>query len=157
MLRRAITSDAPELLRIRIAAIQALASSHYSHEEVQSWCLSRSAESYVEDIRHKVVMVEEQGKELVAFGQLNPSTAFIEAIYVHPSRSRQGIGRRLLNALEAVAKELGIQTLALEASLNAVQFYKQSGYVSPPVREHGYEGTENTVFMRRSLGYHTAP
>jgi putative acetyltransferase len=127
MLRRATAADAKAILRVRVAAIQELASSHYPKAEIESWCAARTVDSYDAEIEQKVVLVYERDSKLVAIGQLNPITASIEAIYVHPSCARQGVGQRLLRALEAVAAERGISELTLEASLNAVAFYQQAG------------------------------
>jgi putative acetyltransferase len=156
MLRRATTADARSILKVRVASIRSLASSHYPQAEIESWCAARTAESYCADIEQKVVLVYEQDNELVAIGQLNPTTAFIEAIYVHPSNSRQGIGRSLLRAIESVAAEHGIRELKLEASLNAVEFYRQAGYVLAPREARGQTTTTNTIHMRQGLHAHAA-
>ncbi len=79
------------------------------------------------------MLVEEVDDGIVAFGQLNRETALVEAVYVSPSQSRQGIGLKVLRALEAMAASHGIKALTLEASLNAVEFYRRAGYV--PVEE----------------------
>jgi putative acetyltransferase len=156
MFRRATTADAESILRTRVAAIRSLASSHYPRAEIESWCAARTAESYYAEIEQKVVLVHEQDNELVAIGQLNLATAFIEAIYVHPSHSRQGFGRRLLQALESAAAECGIRELALEASLNAVEFYRQAGYVLMPRETQGQAASASTVYMQHQLHAHTA-
>src|SRR5438876_3501618 len=99
MLRLARQSDAPKMLQVRIAAIRAQASLHYPAAEIEDWCASRTAETYHAAIERQTVLVEELNEGVVAFGQLNPETAFIEAIYVSPSQSRQGVGLKILGAL----------------------------------------------------------
>jgi putative acetyltransferase len=156
MFRRATASDAKAILRVRVAAIQGLASSHYPQAEIESWCAARTVESYYAEIEQKVVLVHEQDNELVAVGQLNPTTAFIEAIYVHPSHSSRGVGQRLLYALEVIAAERGIRELALEASLNAVEFYRQAGYVPVPREMQGQSAAATTIYMQHRLHAHTS-
>lgn len=130
MLRLAKISDANEMLQVRISAIRALASSHYPKTEIEKWCASRTSETYHTAIEKDAVLVEERSGRVVAFGEVNLECGFIEAIYVCPLHSRQGIGLRVLRALETIAAERGIKALALEASLNAVEFYRQAGYVA---------------------------
>src|SRR5580693_464430 len=116
MLRLARISDAPDILQIRKAAIRTQAALHYPAAEIEDWCASRTADTYHAAIERKTVLVEEVNESVVAFGQLNPETAFVEAVYVSPSQFRQGVGLKILRALEAMASERGIKTLTLEAS-----------------------------------------
>jgi putative acetyltransferase len=136
MLRLAKISDAAEILQIRIAAIRALASSHYPTAEIDDWCISRTAETYHTAIERKTVLVEDINGSIVAFGQVNLETGFVDAVYVSPSQSRHGLGLKILRALEAMAAERGIKALTLEASLNAVQFYRRAGYAPVLEEEH---------------------
>jgi ribosomal protein S18 acetylase RimI-like enzyme len=68
------------------------------------------------------------GQRVIGYGQLHPVEGAIEAIYVDPDYSRQGVGRALFAALEARARALGLPGLVLEASLNSVPFYVAMGF-----------------------------
>jgi putative acetyltransferase len=129
MLRRAILSDVKQIHSVRAAAITALASSHYAPAELHQWVSARTADTYVSPIEHQILIVAERNDTVVGFGHLNTTAQSIEAIYVHPNHSRQGIGISLLRALEAEAVFLNIASLFLEASLNAESFYLSAGYV----------------------------
>ena len=148
MLRLAKISDASKILQTRIAAIRVQASSHYPAAEIEDWCSSRTAETYHSAIERETVLVEEVNESVVAFGQLNPETAFIEAVYVSPPHSRQGVGMKVLRALEAMAAERGIKALTLEASLNAVEFYCQAGYVPVAEEEHSSDPKTSSATLR---------
>ncbi|NER31872.1 MAG: GNAT family N-acetyltransferase, partial [Symploca sp. SIO1C4] len=52
----------------------------------------------------------------------------ISAVYVHPLFARQGIGTRLLAALEQTAITYNIKTLKVAASVTARSFYQRNGY-----------------------------
>jgi putative acetyltransferase len=153
MLRVAKISDADTIRRLREESIRGLAYTHYKTDEVESWCGVRTAEDYHSPIQDKVVLVEEHQGQIFAFGQLDSAKSVIEAIYVHPSKSRQGLGLGILQALEAIAAAEGIRVLMLEASLNAVQFYERAGYC--PATEEGHEFVRNhfasSILMRRQL------
>jgi putative acetyltransferase len=128
MLRRAIPSDAQQIHSVRAAAITALASTHYVPAELHEWVSGRTADSYLSPIQLQIVIVAERNDAIVGFGHLDPATRKIEAIYVYPNHSRQGIGMMLLRALEIEAELLDIKSLFLEASFNAEPFYLEAGY-----------------------------
>ncbi len=77
----------------------------------------------------------------------------IDAIYVQPYCVRQGIGLKMLRALEVIALERGLTAIALDASLNAIDFYRNAGYVF--VNEGRHEHRDGVVgacvSMRRQI------
>jgi putative acetyltransferase len=153
MIRRATLADAAAILRVHMASIAALARSHYSARQIDVWCGRRSPESYHEPIGSKVVFVAEEFGSLIGFGQLNANSGCVEAVYVLPESVHLGVGGRLLAALEAQARALGLAELSLDASLNSVAFYAQAGY--SPVREANHELEPGTfipcIVMCKSL------
>ncbi len=128
MIRNATASDAAALWAVRMAAIQALATNHYSAEQLSAWCAARTVASYVQPIREKVVLVAALQSVVVGYAQLDAQLCEVQALYVHPTYGGKGIGTTLLHALEERAQSLGIVELQLEASLNAAGFYVKAGY-----------------------------
>ena len=62
---------------------------------------------------------------------LDPTTAEAKRMYVRPSHRSQGVGRAVLDALEARAKQLGIDRLVLETGIHqeaAIALYKHAGF-----------------------------
>ena len=55
-------------------------------------------------------------------------TQSVEAVFVSPPATGKGIGRTLLCELEDLAMNNGIGSLKLLSSLNAIDFYKMTGY-----------------------------
>lgn len=66
--------------------------------------------------------------DVAGFGHLNADTGAVEAVYVSPTYAGEGVGTRLLEALESRAAEAGVDELSLVSSLNAVGFYEHHGY-----------------------------
>ena len=54
----------------------------------------------------------------------------VRLFYVSPECVRSGVGRALLRALEAEARDCQMTSLKLESSLTARQFYERHGFVS---------------------------
>jgi len=140
-------------MQVRMAAIRVLASSHYPKAEIDGWCASRTAATYRASIERQAMLVEEMEGVVVAFGLLNQEATHIDGVYVYPSHSRQGVGLRILRALEAMAAERGIKAITLDASLNAVEFYRQAGYVPVTEKKHVHcdESTAAVVVMRHEI------
>jgi N-acetylglutamate synthase-like GNAT family acetyltransferase len=122
--------------RVHTRAIRGIANSHYTPEEIESWAGPRKPEHYVESIRNKEFYVAEEDGAVVGFGALGLEQKEIEAVYVSPEVVRRGVGSAILRRLEERARELGIKSLKMDASLNAVPFYKSAGYESQKQTTH---------------------
>jgi len=63
---------------------------------------------------------------------LDPATeaAKIRAFFVHPEWSRRGIGKMLLDASEAAARDAGFHKLEMGATLTGIPLYARFGYVA---------------------------
>ena len=96
-------------------------------------------------------LVVETGEELVACGGwsrrgrpymgsadgpdddrfLDPDreAAHIRAMFVRPDRTRLGLGRKILEASEAAARQMGFRRMDLVATLPGIPLYRAFGYV----------------------------
>lgn len=128
-IRRADDADRHGIWTVHVRAIREVCSTSYSAEQIDSWAGLLSPDSYVAVLRDRVLVVAEDQSRIVGFGQLNPISNEIDAVYVQPGRQREGIGRSLLLAVEEAARAAGARNLRLTATLNAVAFYKRAGYV----------------------------
>jgi len=66
---------------------------------------------------------------IAGFGALDIGHAELDFLYVHPDFTRQGVGRKLAETVEARARAEGLKRLELTASLNALVAYERLGYV----------------------------
>ena len=84
------------------------------------------------------------GGELVGCGRLTPlgSAAYLKRMWIAPQARGMGLGRKLLEALEAKARSLGYRSVKLEThrSLGEAQrLYRSSGYRDvPPFNDEIY-------------------
>jgi GNAT superfamily N-acetyltransferase len=82
-----------------------------------------------------------------------PGVAEIKRMYVAPEARGHGIGRRVLDELESVARQLGVRRLVLETGPRqpeALALYRHAGFVDiPPFGE--YVGAEFSVCMAKEL------
>ncbi len=126
--RRARSGDEPGILAAHTAAIRVLCRSHYSPDEIELWAGRLTEASYEDALtKHDGLVVEEDGRVL-GFGVLDVEGAEVRAVYVHPDGARRGLGRRLLDALETIARLRGLRDVRLDSSLNAIDFYTAAGW-----------------------------
>ena len=153
MIRRATPADASSIFRVHIASIRGISEGHYSEAQINGWCADRRPVSYLRPIAEQFTVVAEVFGEVAGFAQLSIPDATIEAVYVHPRHAKQGIGMRLLHALETAARGADLPLLRLQASLNAVPFYQAAGYVPGSLGYHAVAGgvTVPCIAMSRSL------
>ena len=127
-IRRATQRDRESIWNVHIRAIQEICKSHYSPKEIADWSEVLKPIRYNEPIKRGSFFVAVDDNVIVGFGNLNQDSGEIEAVYVAPAYVGRGVGRQILQALESVAREVGLTVLRLSSSLNAVQFYENAGY-----------------------------
>jgi putative acetyltransferase len=145
--RDAEPDDAETVAAAHVAAIEELGPAAYDDAQVAAWAeRPGGADPYREQARDEdhTFVVGEQGSHVVGFGHLVPPgkreegrehVGEVRAVYVHGEHVRDGVGTALLEHLEAAARERGLRSLELTASMNAVGFYER----------HGFERVEETV------------
>lgn len=72
-------------------------------------------------------------REAVLVRELGPGAGEIKRMYVAPNSRGHGIGRALLDRLEAEARTLGLSRLVLETGtrqLEAIALYRRAGFTS---------------------------
>jgi ribosomal protein S18 acetylase RimI-like enzyme len=80
-------------------------------------------------------LVAEWNGLAIGDGSVRP-TGKIGGIYVSARHQRLGIGRKLLQAIEAKSREDRLASLSLEATLPAVEFYVSLGFKRRKMVEH---------------------
>jgi len=132
--RPALPGDARAMVEVHYAAVQAVDRSHYSDEVLAAWSPPPDAgrrhwlaELISRDSTQCTVAVSSP-EAIVGFCIAIPEQALLKALYVHPGFAGQGIGQALLREMEARCRALGLESLELNASYNAVAFYRRCGY-----------------------------
>lgn len=153
MIRPATLEDTDAIYAVHTAAVRGIAS-HYLPSEIDAWSGRQSRDTFTTTLASRLVIVEEDGTDILGFGQLDPVASLVEAIYVAPHCWRHGVGSRLLAALEDSARAAGKSQLTLDASLNSVPFYESAGYRSVANASHQLSGSGTSiacVIMQKQL------
>ncbi|HEU5086320.1 MAG TPA: GNAT family N-acetyltransferase [Roseiflexaceae bacterium] len=92
-------------------------------------------------------LVAETADSIVATAALDGDE--IVTFFVEPAQQGGGIGSRLLEALEAFAREQGMEQLRVDASLTGTPFYERKGYLRTGAELDGTAGPQ--VSMRKTI------
>jgi putative acetyltransferase len=157
-LRPFLPADTPMLAAIFVAAIEELTTDDYSEAQQEAWAAAAEDEdAFGKKLAGELTLIATMQNSPVGFASLKGND-HIDMLYVHPSVAGQGVGAILCDALEKLAGARGTKTLSVDASDNALDFFKKRGYVAQQrnsVTVHG-EWLANTT-MRKTLANGAAP
>ncbi len=135
-LRPALPLDIAALWALRTVAVRVSCATHYAPEQIAAWTASPVPDGYAAMLEAGGGIVALQDGVLAGYAMLDADKQEVDAVFVDPARAGLGIGKRLLAALEQLARQRGMVRLRLSASLNAVPFYRAAGFVA--LREEAY-------------------
>jgi GNAT superfamily N-acetyltransferase len=149
LIRNATLSDVAQLERLIADSVRKLSTGYYSNEEIER-ALIRVFGVDTQLIEDGTYSVAEKDGRLAGCGgwskrstlyggdqakdsaevELRPTEAAarIRAFFVDPAHARQGIGRRILEACEAAARQHGFTRAELVATLPGEPLYAAFGY-----------------------------
>jgi GNAT superfamily N-acetyltransferase len=148
--RLAGVADLPEIERVMKAAAASLSEGFYTEAEIASavryiavpdrQLVDDRTYFVIDDARSRILacggwsarkkLFTGTAEQAAAEGWLDPRSdaARIRAMFVDPAAARRGLGRQILAASEAAAREAGFSTCELMATLPGVPLYKACGY-----------------------------
>jgi putative acetyltransferase len=136
LIRRAEDADEGALASIRRSAILQLATPALSGDEAEAWARRPAADRIASAIRrHEVWLAEEEE----AIGWVEVDRDRVAALYVSPRFAGRGVGSGLLQVAEAAIRGAGHAAAHLDASRNALDFYRRRGYL--PSGSRGSDGS----------------
>ena len=129
-LRPFLAADTPMLAAIFTASVQELTGDDYSEAQQEAWAaVAEDEESFGKKLSGELTLIATMQNAPVGFAALK-GIDHIEMLYVHPSVAGQGVGAILCDALEKLAGARGAKNLSVDASDNALDFFKRRGYVA---------------------------
>ena len=157
-LRPFLAADTPMLAAIFVAAIEELTGDDYSEAQQEAWAAGAADEAaFGKKLAGELTLIATLQNSPVGFASLKGADQ-IDMLYVHPSVSGQGVGATLCEALERLAAARGTRNLSVDASDNALDFFRKRGYVAKQrnsVTVNG-EWLANTT-MQKTLANGKAP
>ncbi len=156
-LRPFLPADVPMLAAIFVAAIQELTGDDYSEAQQEAWAaVAEDEAAFGKKLASELTLIATVQNAPVGFASLKGND-HIDMLYVHPSVAGQGVGAMLCDALEKLARARGTKNLSVDASDNALDFFRKRGYVARQRNSVTINGEwlANTT-MQKTLGNATA-
>ena len=127
-IRPATPAEAEALCALHKASVRSLCLGAYTADEIEAWLRDREPASYRQAMTAggETMLVAERDGAVAGFASIKETMLF--GLYVDPVRGR-GSGRILLQAVEEEVRRRGAAVLSLQATLNAVPFYRKHGYM----------------------------
>ncbi|MFN6517502.1 MAG: GNAT family N-acetyltransferase [Nostoc sp. CreGUA01] len=121
-------SDTQAIMKLFYDTIHEINICDYTQEQVDAWApKNMDYEAWHKRLQTKLPYIAEENGEIVGFGELE-ADGHIDCFYCHSKYQRKGIGSKLLNHLENIAKLQGIKRLYTEASITAKPFFQNQGF-----------------------------
>lgn len=127
-IRPATPADAQVAYDIRREAVRHHCIGAYPAAQMLAWTAGSAEDGYAALMDGHFYLGCIDG-EPVATGMLEVKHREIGAIFVRPGYMQQGLGKQMLVFLEDLARNLGLEQVNLDATLNAADFYRRCGYV----------------------------
>lgn len=134
-IEKARAEDAAALWKLRSDALRTQCAGYYDAELLEAWAGSKMPEGFARDAAANFDVIRD-GRRIVACGLVSLKDGSIDALFVDPAAFGQGHGRAMLEHLQAQAQQHGLQHLRLDASLNAVGFYRNCGFVGDKIGKY---------------------
>lgn len=134
-IKRATPQDACTAFDIRLQAIRNQCIGAYTAEQMALWTRGSAEDGYSALMDKPFYLGWLQGEPVVT-GMLDLDNNEVGALFVLPAFTGRGYGKAMLDHLEHLARQMAIETVVLDATLNAASFY----------RSHGYVGDEQAVY-----------
>lgn len=134
MIRRFRPEDAEAVSRLIVTALLVSCGPDYPAGPLEAFAASQTPEVMLErDRTHHFYVAEEDGVPVgcgaIGPDEADPGICGIYSLYVLPRRQGRGIGRRLMEVLEADIYGRSARLLTLHASRTALAFYRRMGFV----------------------------
>jgi GNAT superfamily N-acetyltransferase len=145
-IRRALPPDAQEISRVIVRALHETNRRDYPGHVITAIAENFSPERVAEKLATRRAYVAVVDGAVVGTGSLDGHV--IRSVYVDPTYQGKGIGARLVDILEGLAREQAVSTLSVPSSITAEGFYRKLGFVF--VRDE-FHGDERTIIMKKDI------
>lgn len=126
-IRKAISGDVLDAWEIRKASVLAACAKYYPEASLSAWVAGSPTDKWASVVERDFYVAVDEGL-VVGTGMLTVANGQVDAIFVRPSHMGRGIGRKMLQSLEALARDQGLVSMRLDATLNAAPFYRYCGW-----------------------------
>ncbi len=120
--------DAGSICRLFYETVRTVSLGDYSPEQVRAWAPELpDPAAWHERMSGRHTLVADEGGEVVGFAELEDD-GHLDMLYVRGDAVGRGVGRRLCEAAEREARDIGCAKISTEASITARPFFERLGF-----------------------------
>lgn len=128
MIRPATEGDVEAITRLFFETVTNVNAKDYDETQIRAWSTSaQDQERWLSRINTQHFWVAEAGKELQGFASLTRE-GYLDVFFVGKDFQGQGVGKKLLTALEKMAGTSAIPRIESDVSITAKAFFEKHGY-----------------------------
>lgn len=127
-IRKASLANIPSIVRIHKACVRTINARVYSQSPIRIWLGQISAKNVLKQFKSSEWIVLRCGHKIVGFAQCSISNKTLYQINIAPRYTGKGYGRILYEYIEKDFRKHRVKSIILNATLNAVEFYKALGF-----------------------------
>lgn len=122
------------MARVQVRSLREHGAEYYNEEQLEHLAPPDHGPEGISDAvfqgRNRYAVVAERDGEVVGFAVTQTDEGYLSGIFVDPDAAGEGLGRKLLTAVEDELRDSGINQLTTLAALNAVEFYEACGFTA---------------------------
>lgn len=130
-IRTADPEDAAAMVRVHGTSLREQGAGFYDEDQLERLAPADHGPDALDGVfgnDDRYAVVAEHDGDVVGFGGVRLDDGSLLGVYVDPGYAGRGIGRMLLDAVEARARNEGLDVLTVFAALNAAGFYEACGF-----------------------------
>lgn len=124
-------ADVEEILTLFYETIHTVNAKDYTKEERNAWApkadFTEKLETWKYSLQKNITFVAKIDGDIVGFSDMDDQ-GYLDRLFVHKDYQGQGIAKKLVQHLEAVARERQIGKIQTDASITARPFFEKQGY-----------------------------
>ncbi|NTV23534.1 MAG: GNAT family N-acetyltransferase [Nanoarchaeota archaeon] len=142
-----LPSEASQVSALIKTTLTKANSKDYPKEVLKHQIEHYSEENILRSSKDKTILLAIEGKEIIGTASIKDN--WVSGVFVHPDHMSKGVGKALMERIEAIAKDNGFSTIKLGSSTTAQGFYRKLGYKE--IKEIVDEKVGKVIQMEKAL------
>lgn len=121
-------NDLNEILELFYNTVHLVNCKDYTNEQLDAWApKEQDLDRWKNKFENTYSLVVEENNEIIGFGNID-DFGYLDCLYVHHLHNRKGIGKLLLESLEAYAKSKNCEKIEVDVSITALKMFEHFNY-----------------------------
>ena len=146
-IRKFKNEDARKVSNIIRRCLREIVSKDYSEKEITDLCNFFKPSMIIKNSKNRSIFVAVENNTILGTASLKEDTVF--TVFVNPDIHGKGIGSKLMDKVEDLAKKKGYKTIKVPSGISSFDFYKNRGYKK--IKMNLSKDYADTIEMKKRL------